>query len=126
MVFPFILGMAAGSGSGGDKHSCDCCDYDCCAICNGSIGDFHYGFFSEAQSKIKIGNQCLSSLSKNGIVVNTVPELIEWMKTEKPTKVISILGSIGFKKCEHSNQVDKLYIQLKEQIIKQAIANDKV
>lgn len=79
-------------------------DYHCCAVCDKKIS---FGGFG-ATTKEQICSECVANLAEKGVIVHNVEELIEWIKTEEPKKIATILRDVGFRFCHYYNIVDEM------------------
>ena len=81
-------------------------DYDCCAICDSKQS---YGGW-DAKTKEKICSYCVCELSKEGVVVHDVNELLAWMDETDINAMREILIRVNFRKCFYPNEVDDLLL----------------
>jgi hypothetical protein len=79
-------------------------DYECCAVCDSKV---YYS--TDAETKGVLCSECVANMARHGVIVGSVNELIEWMNSEAPGTVFSILQSVGFQKCYYCNAVDSLF-----------------
>jgi hypothetical protein len=82
--------------------------YDCCAICDSKMA-FNEG---DARTKETPCTGCAVALARLGIFATTAKELLSWMETETPEKVLATLKSVGFSTCIYPNDVDQKYVEL--------------
>jgi len=79
-------------------------DYNCCAVCDEKLA--YAGF--EATTKEEICDCCREKLTKKGVVVHDVYELIAWVQNEDAEKVAKILTDVGFRFCHYHNYLDEV------------------
>lgn len=84
------------------------CDYSCCGICDNKVT------YGDYPAKTAICSWCASEFGVKGIRIRDCEELINWMETETPEKVLTLLTELNFSKCCYRNDVDILYDKIKE------------
>ena len=87
-------------------------DYVCCAICDSKL---YYDSMPDSKTELCV-SCALNITEKAGVRIATPEDLMDWMKSNDPEVVISVLDSIGFSKCYYSNDVDTLYEAIKEKV----------
>lgn len=76
-------------------------DYECCAVCDSKMS-----FGSDFDAKTGLCVRCGVELTKHGVIVKSASELLDWMKSAPPAKILSALSLCGFQKCCYSNEID--------------------
>lgn len=76
-------------------------DYACCSVCDDKM---YYS--SNAWSKTEICSYCVLALAKRGVYVAPPSELLEWMRSKDPRRVVQTLNEVGFKPCVYGNDID--------------------
>ncbi len=78
-------------------------DYDCCAVCDSKMS---YSY--DSLTKERICSYCVASLAKQGVIVQDVDELKEWIKETPKETVREVLKNAGYQRCFFENDVDEL------------------
>jgi len=78
-------------------------DYDCCAVC-----DRKMSYAIEASTKELICSRCVADLALQGVIVHDVEELMSWIGSDDPGRVVEILDAVGYRRCLYPNPVDDL------------------
>jgi hypothetical protein len=76
-------------------------DYECCAIC-----DNKQAYNSSADSKEMICSYCVAEMARNGVIIGSVNELINWINSTDLKTVKDLLIAVGFTSCYYTNPVD--------------------
>ena len=81
--------------------------HDCCAICDSKQS---YNAW-DSETKGEICSYCVCDLSKEGVVVHDVKELLAWIDETDVDEIRDILIRVKFNKCYYSNEVDDSLIE---------------
>ena len=78
-------------------------DYNCCAVCASKLS--YAGF--DASHKETICGPCVANLARQGVIVGSPDELLQWAKETDASTVAAVLTAAGFKDCYYENEVDE-------------------
>lgn len=82
--------------------------YDCCMICDSKMG-YNEG---DAQTKATACAPCAVALARHGVFAEDDEQLLAWMQTETPERVLAVLQGVGFSTCIFQNPVDDRYTEI--------------
>jgi hypothetical protein len=83
-------------------------DYSCCAVCDDKL--YYAGM--DASTKEELCELCVLTLVKHGVEVTSVDGLLQWAKANPPEHVLSVLSSVGFRRCYYPNELDRFIASL--------------